>query len=308
MAARLARKFVTVGGIVQAVERSIAEGIAAARAVRPLAEGSPMAVELGTRYPILQGPMTRVSDVAPFAEAVARDGGLPFVALAMLRGDEVRALLDQTAVRLAGTALGRGHPGFRHARAPRRAARGRRRGPAAVGADRRWPARPGRRAGATGDPHVPARPLAGTAGAIPPRRLPPVRARGARVRRPRRPSVELRALGAGRGRRRRRHRPGHPGRRDQPGLRRRHPRRPVRGDGRRDGRPAGGARGQGRRTGRHRVPLHPRGGRDRRDRATLPGRGHPLPRHGAARVGAGAPGAASAPRRSSRGSTRSAAG
>ena len=86
LAARMARKFVTVGGIVQAVERSIAEGIAAARTARPLAEGSPMAVELGTRYPILQGPMTRVSDVAPFAEAVAREGGLPFVALAMLRG------------------------------------------------------------------------------------------------------------------------------------------------------------------------------------------------------------------------------
>ena len=85
----------TVGGIVQAVERAIADGIAAARAARPLAEGSPLAVELGTRYPILQGPMTRVSDVAPFAEAVAREGGLPFVALAMLRGAEVRALLTR---------------------------------------------------------------------------------------------------------------------------------------------------------------------------------------------------------------------
>ncbi len=112
LAARLARKFVTVGGIVQAVDRSITEGIAAARAVRPLAEGSPMAVELGTRYPILQGPMTRVSDVAPFAEAVARDGGLPFVALAMLRGDEVRALLNRTADRLAGRPWGVGILGF----------------------------------------------------------------------------------------------------------------------------------------------------------------------------------------------------
>jgi acyl transferase domain-containing protein/NAD(P)H-dependent flavin oxidoreductase YrpB (nitropropane dioxygenase family)/acyl carrier protein len=112
MAARMARKFVTVGGIVQAVERSIAEGIAAARAARPLAEGSPMAVELGTRYPILQGPMTRVSDVAPFAEAVARDGGLPFVALAMLRGPEVRRLLDETAARLAGRPWGVGVLGF----------------------------------------------------------------------------------------------------------------------------------------------------------------------------------------------------
>jgi acyl transferase domain-containing protein/NAD(P)H-dependent flavin oxidoreductase YrpB (nitropropane dioxygenase family)/NAD(P)-dependent dehydrogenase (short-subunit alcohol dehydrogenase family) len=112
LAARLARKYVTVGGIVQAVERSIAEGIAAARTARPLAGGSPLAIELGTRYPILQGPMTRVSDVAPFAEAVARDGGLPFVALAMLRGDDVRALLRETASRLAGRPWGVGILGF----------------------------------------------------------------------------------------------------------------------------------------------------------------------------------------------------
>ncbi len=112
LAARLARKYVTVGGIIQAVERSISEGIAAARTARPLAEGSPLAIELGTRYPILQGPMTRVSDVVPFAEAVARDGGLPFVALAMLRGPEVRALLNETASRLADRPWGVGILGF----------------------------------------------------------------------------------------------------------------------------------------------------------------------------------------------------
>ncbi len=112
LAARLARKYVTVGGIVQAVERSIADGINAARTARPLAEGSPLAAELGTRYPILQGPMTRVSDVAPFAEAVARDGGLPFVALSMLRGADVRALLSETDSRLAGRPWGVGILGF----------------------------------------------------------------------------------------------------------------------------------------------------------------------------------------------------
>ncbi len=111
-AVRLAGRHVTVGGIVQAVERSIGAGIAAAREARPLADGSPMAVDLGTRYPILQGPMTRVSDVAPFAEAVAMDGGLPFVALAMLRGDEVQALLRETAGRLAGRSWGVGVLGF----------------------------------------------------------------------------------------------------------------------------------------------------------------------------------------------------
>ena len=89
-AERLSRKYVTTGGIVQAVERAMFEGIAAARIARPLGEGSALAVEHGTRYPILQGPMTRVSDVAAFAGAVANEGALPFLALALLREAEVR--------------------------------------------------------------------------------------------------------------------------------------------------------------------------------------------------------------------------
>ena len=109
---RLARKFVTVGGIVQAVERAIADGIAAARATRPLAESSALAIAHGTRFPVLQGPMTRVSDVPGFAQAVARGGGLPFLALALLREAEVRALLRDAARQLAGRPWGVGILGF----------------------------------------------------------------------------------------------------------------------------------------------------------------------------------------------------
>ncbi len=111
-AARLARKYVTVGGIVQAVNRAIGEGIAQARSTRPMSEGSPMASELGTRYPILQGPMTRVSDVPAFAAAVALEGALPFVAMAMMRGPEARRLLNETANRLSGRPWGIGILGF----------------------------------------------------------------------------------------------------------------------------------------------------------------------------------------------------
>jgi len=112
LAGDLARKFVTVGGIVQAVDRAITEGILAARAARPLDESSPLALAHGTRYPILQGPMTRVSDVPAFAEAVARDGGLPFLALALLRQHEVRTLLRDAANLLAGRPWGVGILGF----------------------------------------------------------------------------------------------------------------------------------------------------------------------------------------------------
>ncbi len=112
LAADLARRFVTVGGIVQAVETAIDAGLASARRLRPLEESASLARSHGTRYPIVQGPMTRVSDNVPFALAVAEGGGLPFLALAMLRGHEVRALLSEASERLAGKAWGVGVLGF----------------------------------------------------------------------------------------------------------------------------------------------------------------------------------------------------
>jgi acyl transferase domain-containing protein/NAD(P)H-dependent flavin oxidoreductase YrpB (nitropropane dioxygenase family) len=111
-AERLARKFVTTGGIIQAVEQSVVSGLSAAAAARPLAAGSPLAVDHGTRYPILQGPMTRVSDIATFAQAVAHDGGLPFLALALLREQEVRNLLLEAERMLATRPWGVGILGF----------------------------------------------------------------------------------------------------------------------------------------------------------------------------------------------------
>ena len=112
LARGLARQFVTAGGIIQEVERQIDRSPAEARSSRPLAEGSPMADSLGTRFPILQGPMTRVSDVVEFAEAVAEGGALPFLALAMLRGAEVAALLRKAGESLSGRPWGVGVLGF----------------------------------------------------------------------------------------------------------------------------------------------------------------------------------------------------
>src|SRR5581483_1284102 len=80
--------------------------------LRPLEENAPLARAHATRYPIVQGPMTRVSDTAAFAGAVADGGGLPFLALALLRGEEVRALLEQTRERLGERPWGVGILGF----------------------------------------------------------------------------------------------------------------------------------------------------------------------------------------------------
>jgi acyl transferase domain-containing protein/NAD(P)H-dependent flavin oxidoreductase YrpB (nitropropane dioxygenase family)/NAD(P)-dependent dehydrogenase (short-subunit alcohol dehydrogenase family) len=108
----LADRFVTVSGIIQALCSRSRQQLEAARRLRPLAAGGPLAVRHKTRYPIVQGPMTRVSDTAPFADAVARAGGLPFLALALSRKAETGKLLEETRDLAGGQSWGVGILGF----------------------------------------------------------------------------------------------------------------------------------------------------------------------------------------------------
>ena len=108
----LAERFVTVAGIIQAIGDRSRRQLETARQLRPLAENAPLAVRHKTRYPIVQGPMTRVSDTAAFADAVADAGGLPFLALAYLRKAEAEKLLEETRDLAAGKSWGVGILGF----------------------------------------------------------------------------------------------------------------------------------------------------------------------------------------------------
>ncbi|WP_409463743.1 SDR family NAD(P)-dependent oxidoreductase [Amycolatopsis sp. GA6-003] len=67
---------------------------------------------LGTALPIVQGPMTRVSDQPAFAAAVADEGGFPFVAVATANGARTAELLRGTAERLGDRPWGAGILGF----------------------------------------------------------------------------------------------------------------------------------------------------------------------------------------------------
>ena len=111
-ASDFAERYVTVGGVLTAMRASVADHCRLAREQLALAAGGPLAESHGTRYPIVQGPMTRVSDRAPFAAAVAEAGALPFLALALMRADEIRPLLQETAEQMAGRPWGVGILGF----------------------------------------------------------------------------------------------------------------------------------------------------------------------------------------------------
>lgn len=100
-AAPLAARFKTAGGVVQAIRSAITTQIELAAEIHPLASSAPV-----------QGPMTRVSDRAEFAAAVAAAGGLPFLALALMSGEQTRALLAQTVALLGDRPWGVGILGF----------------------------------------------------------------------------------------------------------------------------------------------------------------------------------------------------
>ncbi|MGH3910927.1 MAG: hypothetical protein ACRDRM_08845, partial [Pseudonocardiaceae bacterium] len=103
LAARFARRFDDVADAVRGVRAAIHDAVSdrtRALAVGALGPDSQAAGWLGVPLPIVQGPMTRVSDQPSFAAAVAAEGALPFVALALATGEQSRSLLEQTRAEL----------------------------------------------------------------------------------------------------------------------------------------------------------------------------------------------------------------
>ena len=111
-AAQWAERYVTVAGVLKALKGALVSHLQQADEMQSLSADSPLAISHGTGYPIVQGPMTRVSDTAGFAQSVADQAGLPMLALALMRGEGVRKLLKETAERLKGKPWGVGILGF----------------------------------------------------------------------------------------------------------------------------------------------------------------------------------------------------
>jgi len=112
LARGLAEKYVSTAGIVEAIKESAARLCALAIEQEALKPNGLLAESHKTEYPIVQGAMTRVSDTAEFALKVAEGGGLPFLALALMRGDEAEALVAKTKELLGDKPWGVGVLGF----------------------------------------------------------------------------------------------------------------------------------------------------------------------------------------------------
>ncbi|WP_026151318.1 type I polyketide synthase [Streptomyces prunicolor] len=112
LAARFAERWGDTGRTVRELTAAIRESVRDERPADALRAGSPMSRTLGTRLPIAQGPMTRVSDQAEFAAAVAEGGALPFVALALSSGEQSRAVLAESRAAVGDRPWGVGVLGF----------------------------------------------------------------------------------------------------------------------------------------------------------------------------------------------------
>ncbi|HWR47202.1 MAG TPA: hypothetical protein VN327_06245 [Pseudonocardiaceae bacterium] len=112
LAKRFADRFGTAGRAVRAVQESILDTLRDEGAADALRAGAALSRALGTVLPIAQGPMTRVSDQAGFAAAVAEHGAMPFVALALANREQTHALLNQTQTALGDRPWGVGVLGF----------------------------------------------------------------------------------------------------------------------------------------------------------------------------------------------------
>ncbi len=106
------RKYGHLGAVLAAIDEAVRSQPRIAAQHPPIAEGAPLARSLGIRFPIVQGPMTRVSDTAEFALAIAEGGALPMVAFAMLKGQALESLLERTKELLGERPWGIGLLGF----------------------------------------------------------------------------------------------------------------------------------------------------------------------------------------------------
>uniref|UniRef100_UPI0018906520 type I polyketide synthase n=1 Tax=Micromonospora sp. S-DT3-3-22 TaxID=2755359 RepID=UPI0018906520 len=112
LAAAFADRWPDTATAVRGMRAAMLDAVDGPDAADLLQPHAPLAEALGVRVPVAQGPMTRVSDEASFAAAVADGGALPFIALALNSADQCRRMLTETAAQLGDRPWGVGVLGF----------------------------------------------------------------------------------------------------------------------------------------------------------------------------------------------------
>ncbi|MCL2817599.1 MAG: nitronate monooxygenase, partial [Clostridiales bacterium] len=108
LACDLADTYKKLKNLVRGLKRSFAVRVKQARAKDAFAADGKT---LGTVYPVVQGPMARISDVPAFLDSVSEGGALPVFAMGMMT-DEAVGPLAQTAAIMGGRPWGAGILGF----------------------------------------------------------------------------------------------------------------------------------------------------------------------------------------------------
>jgi acyl transferase domain-containing protein/NADP-dependent 3-hydroxy acid dehydrogenase YdfG len=111
-AARWRNRYRNLARVFKAIHGAVEQNLRVAVEAKAISTGAPLARALKIRLPIVQGPMTRVSDRAEFARVVAEAGALPMLALALMKGQPLRDLLAETKQSLGDRAWGVGLLGF----------------------------------------------------------------------------------------------------------------------------------------------------------------------------------------------------
>lgn len=106
------KKYGHMAAVFSAIDAAIESSLSITLAAKPVSENTPLARDLGITYPLVQGPMTRVSDKAEFALAVSEGGAMPMLAFALLKGRSLTDLLDNTHKQLGDRPWGVGLLGF----------------------------------------------------------------------------------------------------------------------------------------------------------------------------------------------------
>jgi acyl transferase domain-containing protein/NAD(P)H-dependent flavin oxidoreductase YrpB (nitropropane dioxygenase family)/NAD(P)-dependent dehydrogenase (short-subunit alcohol dehydrogenase family)/acyl carrier protein len=106
------RRYATVPDLMQELQSAMRNHHALLKKKYPLSRCSALAKELKTEFPILQGPMTHVSDCPEFLARVAQIGAVPFAALALSKGERLEELMRETQEIVKGKTWGVGILGF----------------------------------------------------------------------------------------------------------------------------------------------------------------------------------------------------